>query len=263
MGLWSKKNKETVDQNSKTEPVDKDMKKENEMKSEEKEDIAAEEQKQTPEDKDQEATEEQKAPEGKEPENQEEKKEADSSAKEPDAAEQLEVMTDRYARLLADFDNFRKRMVREREEQTKRANENLLSDLLPVLDNLTIALSKAPDPKDPVVTGMRMVNDQFLAILDKYGMKPIDAKGKVFDPAIHEALTQMPSETVPAQTVIEQFRCGWTLGGRLLRPAQVIVSSGAPEAPAGEAAPEKEDAQEAPTSDEGTDTQDASGKEDK
>lgn len=251
MGLWSKKNKEAVDNNSKTEPVEKDMKKENEIKSGQEEEVADEEQKQA-------ASEEPVADETKEApgeEPQDKKEDAKETSKEPDPAEQLAAMTDRHTRLLADFDNFRKRMVREREEQTKRANENLLSDLLPVLDNLTIALSKAPDPKDPVVTGMKMVNDQFLSTLDKYGMRPIEAKGKVFDPAIHEALTQMPSETAPAQTVIEQFRCGWTLGGRLLRPAQVSVSSGAPEKATGETPAEN------PAED--SDTQDAAGKEDK
>ena len=79
------------------------------------------------------------------------------------------------------------------------------------------------------MTGIKLVYDQFLSLLDRYGMKPIDAKGKPFDPAFHEALSQMTSATVPANVVIDQFRRGWLLAGRLLRPAQVIVSSGAPD----------------------------------
>jgi molecular chaperone GrpE len=148
----------------------------------------------------------------------------------PPEAKELALLKDRYARLLADFDNFRKRQVREREDLIKRANEELLGDLLPVVDHLELALAKPPDPDAPFVVGVRLVYDQFLALLDRYGMKPLDAKGEPFDPAYHEALSQMPSATVPANTVIDQFRRGWLLAGRLLRPAQVIVSSGAPEA---------------------------------
>ena len=153
-------------------------------------------------------------------------KEDKKKEEKPSDKAQLAIMTDRYTRLLADFDNFRKRQLREHEEQVKRANEHLLEDLLPVIDNLEIALSKAKDPEDPTVTGIQMVHTQLMTTLEKYAMKPIDAKGKPFDPMLHEALTQMASDTVPEQTVIDQFRRGWTLGGRLLRPAQVIVSSG-------------------------------------
>lgn len=146
----------------------------------------------------------------------------------PESVE-LAAVKDRYARLMADFDNFRKRQVREREDWLKRANEELLGDLLPVVDNLDLALQKITDPADPFAIGMKMVYDQFHAILDRYGVTPIEAKGQPFDPSIHEALSQMSSPTVPAHVVIDQFRRGWRLAGRLLRPAQVIVSSGAPD----------------------------------
>lgn len=146
----------------------------------------------------------------------------------PESAE-LAAVKDRYTRLMADFDNFRKRQVREREEWLKRANEELLGDLLPVVDNLDLALQKITDPADPFAVGMKMVYDQFHAVLDRYGVTPIEAKGQPFDPSIHEALSQMSSPTVPAHVVIDQFRRGWRLAGRLLRPAQVIVSSGAPD----------------------------------
>jgi molecular chaperone GrpE len=146
----------------------------------------------------------------------------------PDAAE-LALMKDRYARLMADFDNFRKRQTREREDLIKRSNEALLADLLPVVDHLELALAQAADPASPFVVGVKLVYDQFLALLDRYGMKSFDAKGEPFDPSYHEALTQMSSPTVPANSVIDQFRRGWLLGGRLLRPAQVIVSSGIPD----------------------------------
>lgn len=143
---------------------------------------------------------------------------------------ELAAMKDRYMRLMADFDNFRKRQIREREEWIKRANETLLSDFLPVVDHLHIALDKEADSSSPFVSGVKMVYDQFVAALEKNHVVPVDAKGQPFNPEWHEALSQIPSDTVPANEVIEQFRRGWSLSGRLLRPAQVIVSAGKPDA---------------------------------
>jgi molecular chaperone GrpE len=148
----------------------------------------------------------------------------------PTPEEELAAMKDRYMRLMADFDNFRKRQIREREEWIKRANENLLTDFLPVVDHLHIALSKEPETKNPFVAGVKMVYDQFVAALEKNNVVPVDAVGQPFNPEWHEALSQVPSDTVPANQVVEQLRCGWSLSGRLLRPAQVIVSSGKPDA---------------------------------
>jgi len=146
----------------------------------------------------------------------------------PEAAE-LAAVKDRYARLMADFDNFRKRQVREREDLIKRANEDLLGDLLPVVDHLELALAKTEGSTDPVIVGVKMVYDQFVALLGRYGLTPLDTKGEPFDPTYHEALSQMSSATVPANMIIDQFRRGWLLAGKLLRPAQVIVSSGQPD----------------------------------
>jgi len=141
------------------------------------------------------------------------------------AAEETAALKDRYARLLADFDNYRKRQTREREDWIKRANESLLEDFLPVADTLELALAKA-DLADPFAAGVKLVYDQFIAALEKHGVTPLDARGQPFDPDWHEALSHVPSDTVPENAVIEQFRCGWCIGGRLMRPAQVIVSSG-------------------------------------
>jgi molecular chaperone GrpE len=152
----------------------------------------------------------------------------------PEPAE-LAALKDRYARLMADFDNFRKRQTREREEWIKRSNEELLGDLLPIVDHLELALGKAPDLSNPFVSGIKLVLDQFLALLDRYGVTPIEAVGQPFDPSWHEALSQMTSATVPANVIIDQFRRGWCLAGRLLRPSQVIVSAGAPNAEQAEA----------------------------
>ena len=148
----------------------------------------------------------------------------------PTPESELAAMKERYMRLMADFDNFRKRQIREREEWIKRANESLLADFLPVVDHLHIALSKEADTSAPFVAGVKMVYDQFVAALEKNNVVPVDAKGQPFNPEWHEALSQVPSDTVPANEVIEQFRRGWSLSGRLLRPAQVIVSAGKPDA---------------------------------
>jgi len=141
---------------------------------------------------------------------------------------ELALAKDRYVRLMADFDNFRKRQLREREEIVKRANENLMEDVLPFLDTFDIALANG-NAEDPFVKGMRMAANQLLAILAKNGLAPVAAEG-AFDANTHEALTRVPSANVPEGEIVSQVRRGWTLNGRLLRAAQVVVSAGAAEA---------------------------------
>jgi len=142
--------------------------------------------------------------------------------------QELALARERYLRLLADFENARKRQLRERDETIKRANEELLHDLLPVLDHLELALALPSVQRDaPFTKGIQMVADQFVAVLHKYDVKPISALGELFDPERHEAVSQLPAADVPAGHVAHQLRRGWSLAGRLLRPAQVIVSSGA------------------------------------
>lgn len=148
-----------------------------------------------------------------------------------DALAELAVVKDRYMRLLADFDNMRKRQIREREDVVKRANEGLLESLIPVFDHLELAIANASGD-DSFTQGVKMVAGQFLSALTAAGAESIDATGKVFDPAWHEALQVVPSDTVPENEVVQQFRKGWSLGGKLMRPAQVVVSSGKPESEA-------------------------------
>lgn len=145
------------------------------------------------------------------------------------AEEAAAQLKNQYLRLMADFDNYRKRQAREREEFMKRSNERLLGDLLPVVDHLKLALSTVADPEEPFCKGVKLVHDQFEGVLKHYGLSPIEATGKVFNPEFHEALSYIPSPTVPANQVIDQFRCGWELSGHLMRAAQVIVSSGKPD----------------------------------
>ena len=141
---------------------------------------------------------------------------------------ELAALKDRYARLMADFDNYRKRQLREREEMVRRANENLLEDILPFLDTLDIALANG-NPDDPFVKGMCLAAEQLSAILAKNGMTPVAVEGD-FNANTHEALTHIPSAGTPEGGIISQVRRGWMLHERLLRAAQVVVSAGAPAA---------------------------------
>ena len=134
-----------------------------------------------------------------------------------------------YARTLADFENFRKRTERDREDLVKFAASDLLKDLLATADNLALALDKAQDKEDAFVKGVRLVYDGFIKTLADHGAVPLDALGEPFDANFHEALTQQPSETVPEGHVTAVFKRGWLLHGKLLRAAQVVVSSGKPE----------------------------------
>lgn len=137
----------------------------------------------------------------------------------------LKEAEDRVLRARADFDNYRKRSIREREEFAKMAAGDVIKAILPTADNLARALAAIPED-NPLAKGVKLSYDSFVAALGDNGAQKIETAGKTFDPNLHEALAQMPSDTVPAGDVIEEFRAGWTLNGRLLRAAQVVVSSG-------------------------------------
>lgn len=165
----------------------------------------------------------------------EEKKAADAAEPAPGEEEvvsrEIETLKDQMLRLQADFDNYRKRSARERQEQAARAAEDLLRDLLPVADHFEMGLktARAHGADASVVDGFQLVYDQLQAVLRKAGLEPVAADGQPFNPEVHEAVSHLPSETVPADGVIEQTRAGYLLGGKLLRAAQVVVSRG-PEA---------------------------------
>ncbi len=139
---------------------------------------------------------------------------------------------DRYARTLADFDNYRKRMARDREELAQFAAKDILKDLLPTVDNLALALEKAENKEDPFVQGVKLAYDGFLKALADHGATPLDSVGEPFDASFHDALAQLPSPDVAEGVVMNEVKRGWLLHGKLLRPAQVVVSSGAPAQPA-------------------------------
>lgn len=159
-------------------------------------------------------------------------------SKEDPVAAELAAAKDRYIRLLADFDNMRKRQARELEERTARANEGLLKALLPVFDHFEMALA-ASQEDSPFAQGVRMIADEFRKVLEQSGAEVIDApEGTAVDPMIHEVLSMVPHAEIPQGVVVTQFRKGWRLGGKVVRAAQVVVSAGAP-APAAEVSSEE------------------------
>lgn len=144
-----------------------------------------------------------------------------------EVAEELEEMKNRLAYLAAEFDNYRKRVAREKEALVSYGNERLLRAILPFLDNLERAISQAGSSGslEGLLTGVRLTYDQFLAELRKFGLERLSAEGERFDPNLHEAIAQIPWEGKPEGTVLSEARKGYLLNGRLLRPAQVTVAA--------------------------------------
>lgn len=148
-------------------------------------------------------------------------------------SEELESQKDKYVRLVAEFDNFRKRNAREFAEMQEAAQARALSGLFPVLDNFERAFQDAPAegdwaPADPAAftKGMRLIRDQMRKVFADAGLAEIAAHGVPFDPNLHDALTQMPHPDIPENHVAAVHARGWKKGERILRHAQVIVSSG-------------------------------------
>ncbi len=144
-----------------------------------------------------------------------------------DAAEHY----NRYLRAVADLENFRKRAVREKDELRQFAISRVLEDMIPVLDSLGLGLAAAKAPAadlQGVAGGMEMVLTQARAALSQHGLKDIDPLGQPFDPNLHESVAAQPSKDVPDGSVVSVVRVGYSLNGRVLRPASVVISSGAP-----------------------------------
>jgi len=141
---------------------------------------------------------------------------------------ELAEVRDRHLRLAADFDNFRRRSLRDREEAHHFGHQNLVKDLLSSVDNLERAIDHArtggDESSEGLLEGVELVLRELHAVLAKHGVTLIDAKGQLFDPSLHEAMAQVPDASVPANTIVQVFQPGYQLRGRLLRPARVVVS---------------------------------------
>lgn len=160
--------------------------------------------------------------------NDEKSPEADDIAELKAEAAKAKEHWDLLLRTTADFDNFKKRAARERQDAVKYAAESLLQKLIPVLDSFDMALNATAIAKDSanqsLQTGVSMILSQFRSALSEAGLEEIDAAGQVFDPNFHEAVSQQESAEVPEGHVIQQLRKGYKLRDRLLRPATVVVA---------------------------------------
>jgi len=133
---------------------------------------------------------------------------------------------DRFLRERADLENYRKRASREKEELLNYGNKSIIEEVLPVLDSLERALNHASEDGFPaLVEGIRMTSDMFITSLKKFGVTPVESAGAPFDPAFHQAMTQIPTDLHPPNTVVEEYQKGYMLKDRLLRPAMVSVST--------------------------------------
>ena len=142
-------------------------------------------------------------------------------------AEALDMKT-RYLRSMADMENFRKRMARDKQEIIRSAAASVIESLLPVLDNMKLGLQAAdnhPEAKD-VTIGFKMVDDQLKSALKDQGLDELIPDGEDFDPNLHECIAHQPSDEIAEDTVIQTVRAGYRLNERLIRAANVIVSSG-------------------------------------
>jgi molecular chaperone GrpE len=135
---------------------------------------------------------------------------------------------DRYTRAVADLENFRKRTVREKDELRQFAAAGVVEDIIPILDNLSLGVAAAKQQTDvkAIVDGVSLVLEQFKGTLGKHGLKEINPAGQAFDPNLHDCISHQPSADIPEEKVIQVVRLGYSLNGRLLRPASVVVSSG-------------------------------------
>ncbi len=145
--------------------------------------------------------------------------------------EELADVDDRLLRLQAEFENFRKRALRERQEAAQYGSQNLFKDLVSVVDNLERAIAHARESGGgdlaSFLQGVGLVQKELLAVLEKNHVTEIDALGKPFDPALHEAMAQVESGAVPPNTVIDVLQKGFQLRDRLVRPSRVIVAKAA------------------------------------
>jgi molecular chaperone GrpE len=153
-------------------------------------------------------------------------------APDQDEDESLQADLDRFRDLAlrsqADFENYKKRAAREKEEAIKYANSALLERLIAIVDNFELGLeaARSEGENSPVFSGMSMVLKQLIDFLTEHGLQPIDATGQKFDPNLHEAIAHEPSDEFPESVVIRQTRRGYRMKDRLLRPSSVVVSSG-------------------------------------
>jgi len=145
------------------------------------------------------------------------------------ALKEKEAIQDKYLRAAAEFDNYKKRLERQWEDFKKYAHESVIRELLTVADNLERAIAAAkeePAPNECLVSGVDMTLKEIWRVFDKFGVTPIIAMGRTFDPNFHEAVARRESEDADANIIIEEYQKGYMIHDRLLRPSMVVVSAG-------------------------------------
>ena len=142
--------------------------------------------------------------------------------------EECKSLNDKYLRLAAEFENYKRLTQREQRDQIKFGNELLLQELLPVVDNLERAIKAARDNggSSALVQGIDLTLKQLSGALAKFGVQTVESVGQAFDPSAHQAVSHVPSDTVPSNHVVDEFQKGYRLHERILRAAMVSVSSG-------------------------------------
>jgi molecular chaperone GrpE len=160
------------------------------------------------------------------PQEQEQSEKQEKEEIQENTEDKLKQTYERLLRVAADFENYKKRVEAEKIEFVRFANEKLVRDLLPVLDNLKRAIetAKGKDADSPLVSGVQIVYNQFLKVLERFGVKPIEAVGKQFDPGVHEAMHMVETDEHEPGTVVEELLPGYVMSGRVLRPALVCVA---------------------------------------
>lgn len=158
--------------------------------------------------------------------NQKEKETDELRRKLEEKEKELKEHHDRFLRLAADFENYKKRAAKEKEEWTKFANEDLIKAILPFIDNLERAVSHAEKIADTgvLIEGVRLTIQQLLQALNRFGLSSFESVGRPFDPSVHEAMLVVETEKHEPNQVVEEFQKGYLLNDRLLRPATVSVS---------------------------------------
>ena len=156
--------------------------------------------------------------------------------------EELHALNDKYLRLAAEFDNYKRRVQRDQSDTIRFANERLFKDLLPTLDNLERALQSGHEQAliEGLLEGVELTYKHFLDTLQKMGMKQVASVGELFDPAKHQAVGQVESLTVPENVIVDEYQKGYFLHDRILRPAMVTVAKAQTEPGDGEAQQSKE-----------------------
>jgi molecular chaperone GrpE len=138
---------------------------------------------------------------------------------------ELKEMNEKYLRLYAEFENYKKRVYKDKEELIKYGNESLLLELLPVIDNLELALKHASDNvSEGLIQGVEITLKELQKTLEKFGLSEIESSGKPFDPLVHHAMNQVERDDVDEKTVVEELRKGYMLRDKVLRPSLVTVS---------------------------------------